>query len=82
MVVIKGKKGEWNLAGREMETVIMDKHVRDEFRKFCKEKKINRSRLVEHFYKEIMTKMQTINTSQGYITINIFSHQDQLNQSK
>jgi len=52
---------------------IIDKQIKDDFNKFCKEFKINKSKLLEKFYKTILTRYHdgTLNVSRGYVTINI-----------
>lgn len=58
-----------------METVKINKKIRDDISKFCKSKKINKSTLIENFYKSILLRFKegNLNISSGYITINIFS---------
>jgi len=81
MVIIKAKptknnpEGKWDLANRKMETVIIDSTIKKEFAEFAKKHNINKSKLIEEFYRTILIKMSTLNISQGYITINIFNSQ-------
>lgn len=55
-----------------METAIINKEIAHDFRKFCKKHNINKSKLIEKFYKEILIKIGNLNIARGYITINIF----------
>lgn len=52
----------------------ISKRVRDDIKKICNEKKLNKGRLVEEFYKSIILRFSdgTLNASNGYITMNIF----------
>ena len=55
------------------ETIKINQKIRDDFSKFCKSKRIIKSKLIEHFYKSILIKFRdgSLNASGGYITINI-----------
>jgi hypothetical protein len=79
MVKVKDKFGkEWNYPNKILESVLIDKNIKLDFKKFCKEHKINKSKLIEDFYKSILLKMTgNLNISQGYVTVNIFNHRDQ-----
>jgi len=57
------------------ETIKIDKKIRDDISKFCRERKIRKSQLVENFYKSILIKFRdgSLNVSSGYITLNVFS---------
>ena len=57
-----------------METVKIDKKIRDDMSEFCKKKKINKSKLIEDFYKSILIKFRdgSLNATSGYVTLNIF----------
>ena len=56
-----------------METVKIDKKIRDDISAFCKKRKIKKSKLVEDFYKSILIKFRdgSLNAASGYITLNI-----------
>jgi len=74
MVKIKQKNKTYNYEGKIMETVMISKDLRTEINKICKERKINKSKLIEEFYKTILLRFKegSLNASQGYLTINIF----------
>lgn len=65
--------GDYDYPDDILENVKINKCVHDEFNKFCKEKKINKSKLIEEFYKTIIVRFKegSLNASGGYITINI-----------
>ena len=66
---------EYDYPTKIMETLLIDKNIRDEISKFCKDRKIKKSRLIENFYKTILIRFRdgSLNVSSGYVTINIFS---------
>jgi len=73
-VTIKNKQGkEWNYPNKKNETVIIDSVIKDNMARLCKTKNINKSKLVEEFYKTIILRMNdgSINANNGYVTINI-----------
>ena len=67
------KIGKWDYPSDVMETVKINKKIRDDLSEFCKKRKINKSKLVENFYKSILIKLGdgSLNASSGYITLNI-----------
>ena len=67
------KIGKWDYPSDVMETVKINKKIRDNLSEFCKKRKINKSKLVENFYKSILIKLGdgSLNASSGYITLNI-----------
>jgi len=67
------KIGKYNYEGKIMETVMISKDLREEINKICKEKGINKSKLIEEFYRTILLRFKegSLNASQGYLTINI-----------
>jgi len=67
------KVSKWNYPDDVMETVKINKKLREEINKICKEKKINKGNLIEEFYKTILLRFKegSLNASQGYLTINI-----------
>lgn len=69
MVKIKN----WEYKNKVMETVLIEKSIQQDIKKFCKERKINKSKLVEEFYKTVLMRFRdgSLNASQGYCTINI-----------
>lgn len=56
-----------------MDTVLIDTKIRKDINKFFKSRKINKSKLIEEFYKTILIRFHdgTLNLSSGYITLNI-----------
>jgi|WetSurMetagenome_2_1015567.scaffolds.fasta_scaffold229896_2 hypothetical protein len=73
MVRTRSGNSFWEDPNKKMETVIIDKKIKEDFSKFAKENHINKSKLIEDFYKSILLKSMGLNTSQGYVTINIFN---------
>ncbi len=65
--------GKYNYPDKIMETVMISKDLRDKVNKIFKEKKINKGKLIEEFYKTILLRFKegSLNASQGYLTINI-----------
>ena len=56
--------GDYNLINIQIRKDVMD---------FCKKRGINKSKLIEEFYKSILIRFRdgSLNASGGYITINI-----------
>lgn len=75
---MKAKSGKkiYEYKDRVRETLVIPTHLRDEINKFCKEKKITKSKLIEEFYKTILLRFKegSLNASNGYLTINIFRY--------
>jgi len=67
------KIGKYDYPNDVMETVKINKVLREEINKICKKKKIIKSKLIEEFYKTILLRFKegSLNASQGYLTINI-----------
>ncbi len=67
------KVGDYDYPDDVMETVKINKKLREEVNKIFKEKKINKGKLIEEFYKTILLRFKegSLNASQGYLTINI-----------
>lgn len=57
--------GDYNLINIQIRKDIVD---------FCKKKGINKSKLIEEFYKTILIRFRdgSLNASSGYVTLNIF----------
>ena len=57
-----------------LESIKIPLNLRDEINKFCKDKNIIKSKLIEHFYTEILTRVVSgdLNLTNGFLTINIF----------
>ena len=74
MVKIKNKTNkEYNYKEKTMESAFLDKKIKKKFSEFCKKRGINKSKLIEEFYKTILLRFHdgSLNCSQGYITMNI-----------
>jgi len=73
MVKIISRGKEYTYENKTMETVFIDKKIKEDFAKFCKEHKIVKSRLIEELYKQALLKFRTgsLNNTQGYITIKL-----------
>ena len=73
-VTIKGASGKtYNYSSKKNETLILDGTIKDDISKFCKARKINKSKLVEEFYKTILIRFKdgSLSASNGYVTMNI-----------
>lgn len=69
------KIGKYSYPEDVMETVKINKRIRDDFNEFCKSKNIIKSKLIEKFYKEILIafKSGSLNSSDTDFSINILS---------
>jgi hypothetical protein len=69
----KSAKKAYDYPDDVMETVKINKMIRDDISKFCKNKKLSKSKLIENFYKAILIKFRdgSLGVSNGYITLNI-----------
>jgi len=67
------KIGKYKYPNDIMETVKINKSIKEDINKLFKEKKINKSKLIEEFYKTILLRFRegSLNASNGYCTINI-----------
>jgi len=67
------KIGKYNYPDEVMETVKIKKTVRNDFSKFCKQRKINKSKLIEEFYKTVLLRFRegSMNTTNGYVTLKV-----------
>jgi len=54
----KSAKKSYEYPNKSMETSIIDKKIKEDFSKFCKSRKINKSKLIENFYKSILIKFR------------------------
>ena len=75
---------KYNYGDKVMETVIIDKKVHDDLRKVCRDKKLNKSRLVEEFYKAILLRFRegSLNPTNTYITLNVMREPILLKKAK
>ena len=67
------KVGDYDYPEDVMETVKINKKIKEDFSTFCKSKKIVKGKLIENFYKSILLRFKdgSLNISSGYITLNI-----------
>ena len=67
------KIGKYDYPDDVMETVKINKALKEEAKKIFKEKGINKGKLIEEFYTTIRLRFKdgSLNASQGYLTINI-----------
>lgn len=68
------KVGRYDYPDDVMETFKVNKNLRDEINKICKEKKMNKGKMVEEFYKTILLRFKegSLAASNGFLTLNIF----------
>jgi len=71
----KSAKKYYEYPNDAQELVKINKKIKVDFSAFCKKQKINKSQLIEKFYKSILVKFKdgSLNISSGYITFNIYS---------
>ncbi len=70
----KGKKKKvYEYPNDCMETVKINKKIKEDFALFCKNRKINKSKLIEEFYKTILLRFRdgSLNNAAGYVTMRI-----------
>lgn len=76
---MKTKVGEkvYEYEDKVIESLKISKIIRDEFNIFCKKKKIIKSKLLEEFYKTILSRdlSQDLEISRGHVTINILKEE-------
>jgi len=72
---MKSRNKEYDYSGKALDTSIIDKKIREDFSKFCKEKKIVKSKLIEEFFRKILLRFRegNLNEANGYITIDVLS---------
>lgn len=75
MVKISNGHKTYEYKNKKHETNFIDKKIRDDFAKLCRDKKIIKSKLVEDFYKRILLRFKegNLNETNSYITINVLS---------
>jgi hypothetical protein len=75
MVEIKRGKKKWDYKNDCMETVKIDKKIKEAFTEFCNKKSIIKGKLIENFYRSVLIKFRdgSLSASNGYVTFNIFS---------
>lgn len=73
MVIISNGRKLYEYKNKKNEVNIIDKTIRDDFARLCKEKKIVKSKLIEEFYKRILLRFRegNLNETNSYITINV-----------
>lgn len=70
----KNSKGDiYVYKNKIREGLIIDKKIREDFTKFCREKKLIKSKIVEKLYKAVNIKFRegSMNQFNGYVTIDI-----------
>lgn len=75
--MVKFSKGGrvYDYPNKAVDSNFITKNIRDDFLKFCKEKKINKSKLIEEFYRTILLRFRdnSLNRAEGYVTMKICS---------
>jgi len=74
---MKTKVGDkiYEYESKVLETVKINKIIRDELNKICKDQNIIKGKLIEEFYRAIITKYQSgdLKITKGFLTINVFN---------
>jgi len=67
------KRGKYEYPNLTGDYNLIDIQIRKDVMDFCKKRGINKSKLIEEFYKSILIRFRdgSLNASGGYITINI-----------
>ena len=75
MVNIKSRGKVYKYPDKKMDTSCIDKKISKDFAKLCKDHKINKSKLLEEFYKKALLRFRegNLNETNGYLTIDILS---------
>jgi len=75
MVFVKSGSKIYDYPDLSKEIFLMNKRVKDDFAKFCKEHKIIKSKLVEEFYRTILIRYRTgtLDSTNGHISINVLT---------
>jgi len=73
MVKITTKGKTYDYDKKAHDSIILNKAIKEDFSKFCKEHKINKSKLIQDFYKSVLLRFKegSLNLTSGYITIKI-----------
>lgn len=68
------RNGKYEYPDHVLDVSKISKQIKIEFKKFCKDKRINKSKLIEEFYKKILLRHHdgSLSASKGYLTLNIF----------
>mgnify|MGYP001564366305 CR=1 FL=1 len=69
----KGKIITYNYPNSVQDLSKIDKKIKEDITNFCKKHRINKSKLIEEFYKTILLRWRdgSLSVSNGYITMNI-----------
>lgn len=69
------KTGKYDYPNDVRETVKINKNIRDDFNKFCKLKKIIKSKLIEKFYRTILIRFHdgSLDASKANLSINLLT---------
>lgn len=66
------KRGKYDYPELNGDFNLINKQIKEDISKFCKRMKINKSKLVENFYKAILLRFKDGSLAVGgYVTINI-----------
>ena len=67
------QRGKYNYPNLMGDYNLINIQIRKDISDFCKKRGINKSKLIEEFYKAILIRFRdgSLNASGGYITINI-----------
>jgi hypothetical protein len=73
MVMVRAGKRKYDYPSKVMETVLIDKTIKTDFREFCRHNKIKKSKLVEEFMRTVILRFKTESANQavGYVTIDV-----------
>jgi len=73
MVKISNGRKEYDYANKKFEIFLISKTLKEDFAALCKELKMNKTRLLEEFYKAILLRFRegSLNHSSAYIALNI-----------
>jgi len=67
------KVGKYEYPNDVLDVVKINKQIKEEFKEFCKKKKIVKSKLIEEFYKTILIRHRdgSLDAAKANVTINI-----------
>ena len=67
------KVGDYDYPDDAMETSKINKVIKKDFSNFCRQNKLNKSKLVEEFFKTILLRSRdgSLDATRGYVTIDI-----------
>lgn len=73
MVLIRVGKREYNYTDKAMESNLIDKKLKEDFSRYCKEKAIHKSKLIEEVIKTIVLRFRdnSLNEANTYVTVDL-----------